>query len=176
MTDQFETLDRARRLRAGCGDRSGGAADPDEHHLQAGRGGPDAGGFEYGRSDNPTRQSLESAIAALEGAKHGFAYASGLAATQNLLYLTEPGQRILMCDDVYGGTWRLADKVWSRYGVTVDPVDVADPAAVARAPVAEAVGERGPVAMVWIETPTNPAPQDRGHQRRSPSLHARPAH
>ena len=98
------------------------------------------GGFEYGRSDNPTRRSLESAIAALEGATHGFAYASGLAATQNLLYLTEPGQRILMCDDVYGGTWRLADKVWSRYGVTVDPVDVADPESVRRALAPEAAG------------------------------------
>ena len=114
------------------------------------------GGFEYGRSDNPTRRALESAIAALEGAKHGFAYASGLAATQNLLYLTEPGQRILMCDDVYGGTWRLADRVWSRYGVSVDPVDVADPEAVRRALSSDTSGERGPVAMVWIETPTNP--------------------
>jgi cystathionine gamma-synthase len=114
------------------------------------------GGFEYGRSDNPTRRSLESAIAALEGAAHGFAYASGLAATQNLLYLTEPGQRVVMCDDVYGGTWRLADKVWTRYGVKVDPVDVTSPEAVQAAVSPQAVDERGPVALVWIETPTNP--------------------
>jgi len=113
-------------------------------------------GFEYGRSDNPTRRSLESAIAVLEGARHGFAYASGLAATQNILYLTEPGQRVVMCDDVYGGTWRLADKVWSRYGVKVDPVDVTNPEAVRAAVSPEAVRERGPVALVWIETPTNP--------------------
>ena len=115
-----------------------------------------ARGFEYGRSDNPTRRSLEAAIAVLEGAEHGFAYASGLAATQNILYLTEPGQRVVMCDDVYGGTWRLADKVWSRYGVNVDPVDVTDPEAVRAAVSPEAVRERGPVGLVWIETPTNP--------------------
>jgi cystathionine gamma-synthase len=114
------------------------------------------GGFEYGRSDNPTRRSLEAAIATLEGATHGFAYASGLAATQNVLYLTEPGQRIVMCDDVYGGTWRLADKVWSRYGVRVDPADVTSPDAVRAALSPEAVQERGPVGLVWIETPTNP--------------------
>jgi cystathionine gamma-synthase len=114
------------------------------------------GGYEYGRSGNPTRDALEAAIAALEGAAHGFGYASGLAATQNLLYLIEPGQRILMCDDVYGGTWRLADKVWSRYGIMVDPVDVTEPDAVGAALAPEVMADRGPVAMVWIESPTNP--------------------
>jgi cystathionine gamma-synthase len=113
-------------------------------------------GFEYGRSDNPTRRSLETAIAALEGARHGFAYASGLAATQNVLYLTEPGQRVVMCDDVYGGTWRLAAKVWARYGVRVNPADVTSPDAVRAALSPEAVREHGPVGLVWIETPTNP--------------------
>jgi cystathionine gamma-synthase len=114
------------------------------------------GGYEYGRSGNPTRAALEEAIAALEGAAHGFAYASGLAATQNLLYLTEPGQRILMSDDVYGGTWRLADKVWSRYGVAAEAVDLTNADAVAAALSRDASDERGPVVMVWIETPTNP--------------------
>jgi cystathionine gamma-synthase len=114
------------------------------------------GGFEYSRSDNPTRRALEAAIASLEGAKHGFAYASGLAATQNLLYLTEPGQRVIMSDDVYGGTWRLADKVWRRYGIAADAIDLTDHAVVESALSAGAVAERGPVAMVWIETPTNP--------------------
>ena len=61
-----------------------------------------------------------------------------------------------MCDDVYGGTWRLADKVWSRYGVNVDPVDVTNPESIRAALSAEAVRERGPVGLVWIETPTNP--------------------
>jgi cystathionine gamma-synthase len=110
------------------------------------------GGYEYSRSGNPTRDALEQAIAALEGARHGLAYASGLAATQNLLYLTEPGQRILMSDDVYGGTWRLADKVWRRYGVVPEPIDLADADAVAAAFAADG----GHVAMLWIETPTNP--------------------
>ena len=110
------------------------------------------GGYEYSRSGNPTRDALEEAIAALEGARSGLAYASGLAATQNLLYLTEPGQRILMSDDVYGGTWRLADKVWRRYGIVPEPIDLADAEAVAAALAADG----GPVAMLWIETPTNP--------------------
>jgi cystathionine gamma-synthase len=110
------------------------------------------GGFEYGRSDNPTRRALEAAIATLEGAEHGFAYASGLAATQNVLYLTDPGDRVVLSDDVYGGTWRLADRVWRRYGVEADAVDLTDLDAVAAA----IAGDRRPARMVWIETPTNP--------------------
>jgi cystathionine gamma-synthase len=109
------------------------------------------GGFEYGRSDNPTRRALESAIATLEGGAHGLAYASGLAATQNLLYLLDPGDRVLMSDDVYGGTWRLADRVWRRYGVQTDAVDLRDHDAIAAALAGDA-----PPRMVWIETPTNP--------------------
>jgi cystathionine gamma-synthase len=108
-------------------------------------------GYEYGRSGNPTRAALEATLATLEGATHGFAYASGLAATQNLLYLLEPGDRLLMSDDVYGGTWRLADKVWRRYGIETDAVDLTDTDAVARS----LAGDR-PARMVWIETPTNP--------------------
>jgi cystathionine beta-lyase/cystathionine gamma-synthase len=111
------------------------------------------GGFEYGRSDNPTRRALEAAIAALEGAEHGFAYASGLAATQNLLYLTQPGDRVVVSDDVYGGTWRLADKVWRRYGIAADPVDLTDLEAVA---AAIRPPDGLPARLVWIETPTNP--------------------
>ncbi|MGH2463702.1 MAG: cystathionine gamma-synthase [Candidatus Limnocylindria bacterium] len=106
-------------------------------------------GYEYGRSGNPTRDALERAVAQLEGAAHGVAYASGMAATQNLLYLLEPGQRILLGDDVYGGTWRLAQKVWSRYGVQVDVVDLRDLDAVAS-------GLTDNTRMVWLESPTNP--------------------
>src|ERR671915_266436 len=108
MTDRFETL-------AGHP-----GAEPDPHtgavvpaiqmsttFKQDGVGGL-RGGFEYGRSGNPTRVALEEAIAALEGATHGLAYASGLAATQNVLYLLDPGDRLLMSDDVYGGAWRPA--------------------------------------------------------------------
>jgi cystathionine gamma-synthase len=110
-------------------------------------------GFEYSRTSNPTRRALEAAIAELEGATHGLAYASGMAATQNLLYLLDPGDRILMSDDVYGGTWRLADSVWRRYGVTPLPVDLRDLDAVA-ASLRGADG--GAIRMVWVETPTNP--------------------
>jgi cystathionine beta-lyase/cystathionine gamma-synthase len=156
MTDRFETL----TVHAGWEpDPATGAVVPPIHMsttFKQDAVGQTRGGFEYGRSDNPTRRALESAIAALEGATHGLAYASGLAATQNLMYLTDPGQRIVMCDDVYGGTWRLADKVWSRYGVAVDAVDVTNPEAVRAALAPDAVMARGPVGMVWIETPTNP--------------------
>ncbi|MEO6060012.1 MAG: aminotransferase class I/II-fold pyridoxal phosphate-dependent enzyme, partial [Candidatus Limnocylindria bacterium] len=76
---------------------------------------------------------------------------SGLAATQNLLYLLDPGDRLLMSDDVYGGTWRLADKVWKRYGVETDTVDMRDLDA-----VAAALTSPPATGMVWIETPTNP--------------------
>jgi cystathionine beta-lyase/cystathionine gamma-synthase len=106
-------------------------------------------GYEYSRTGNPTRQLLERAVAELEGGTHGIAYASGLAATQNLLYLLEPGQRILLGDDVYGGTWRLAEKVWSRYGIQVDVADLRDLDAVAFALTDK-------TAMIWLESPTNP--------------------
>jgi cystathionine gamma-synthase len=108
-------------------------------------------GYEYGRSGNPTRQALEAAIATLEGGTHGLAYASGLAATQNLLYLLEPGDRLILSDDAYGGTWRLASKVWSRYGVQTECVDLCDLDA-----LAAVLGQGPPARMVWIETPTNP--------------------
>jgi cystathionine gamma-synthase len=109
------------------------------------------GGYEYGRSGNPTREALESTIATLEGATHGLAFASGLAATQTIGYLLDPGDRLLMSDDVYGGTWRLADKVWRRYGIETDAVDLRDLDA-----VAAAFATRTPPRMAWIETPSNP--------------------
>jgi cystathionine gamma-synthase len=109
------------------------------------------GGFEYGRSGNPTRAALEEAIAVLEGGTHGLAFASGLAATQTVGYLLSPGDRVLMSDDVYGGTWRLADKVWRRYGIETDPIDLRDLDA-----VAAAFGADKPPRMIWIETPSNP--------------------
>jgi cystathionine gamma-synthase len=108
-------------------------------------------GYEYGRSGNPTRRALEEAIAALESATHGVAFASGLAATQGIGYLLEPGDRLLMSDDVYGGTWRLADKVWRRYGIETDAIDLRDLDA-----VAAAFAEERPPRMVWIESPSNP--------------------
>ena len=151
MTDRFETL--AVHAGAEADPHTGAVVPPIQMSTtfkQDGVGGLRSG-YEYGRSGNPTRAALEQAIAALESANHGFAYASGLAATQNLLYLLEPGDRLLMSDDVYGGTWRLADKVWRRYGIETDVVDLRDLDAVA----AEFAGEQPP-RMVWIETPSNP--------------------
>ena len=149
--DQFETL----AVHAGAApDLATGGVSPaiqlSTTFKQDGIGGL-RGGFEYGRSGNPTRRALESAIATLEGAAHGLAYASGLAATQNVLYLLEPGDRLLMSDDAYGGTWRLADRVWRRYGIQTDAVDLRDLDA-----LAAALNEPRPARMVWIETPTNP--------------------
>ena len=151
MTDRFETL----AVHAGAEpDPTTGAVVPaiqmSTTFKQDGVGGLRAG-FEYGRSGNPTRIALEQAIAELEGAAHGLAYASGLAATQNVFYLLDPGDRLLMSDDVYGGTWRLADKVWRRYGIETDTLDLRDLDA-----VAAAFGGEQPPRMVWIETPSNP--------------------
>jgi cystathionine gamma-synthase len=151
MTDRFETL--AVHAGAEPDEISGGVSPAIEMSTtfkQDGVGRPRSG-FEYGRSGNPTRQALETAIAALEGGVHGFAYASGLAATQNILYLLDPGDRLILSDDAYGGTWRLADKVWSRYGVATDAVDLRDLDA-----LAAALAASPPARMVWVETPTNP--------------------
>jgi cystathionine gamma-synthase len=106
-------------------------------------------GYEYSRSGNPTRTAVERQIAALERARHGLAFASGLAAEDNVLRLLEPGRRVLLGNDAYGGTFRLIAKVWTPLGVTWTAVDLSDPAAVA-ATWPDDVG------MVWLETPTNP--------------------
>jgi cystathionine gamma-synthase len=151
MTDRFETL--AVHVGAEPDPQTGAVVPPIQMSTtfkQDGVGGL-RGGYEYGRSGNPTRSALEEAIAVLEAGTHGLAYASGLAATQNLFYLLEPGDRLLMSDDVYGGTWRLADRVWRRYGIDTDALDLRDLDAVASA----LRGERPP-RMVWIETPSNP--------------------
>jgi cystathionine gamma-synthase len=151
MTDRFETL----AVHAGAEpDPRTGAVVPaiqmSSTFKQDGVGGL-RDGFEYGRSDNPTRRALEEAIAVLEGATHGIAFASGLAATQGIGYVLEPADRVLMSDDVYGGTWRLADRVWRRYGIETDAIDLRDLDA-----VAAALGGDRPPRMIWIETPSNP--------------------
>jgi cystathionine gamma-synthase/cystathionine gamma-lyase len=106
-------------------------------------------GFEYSRSGNPTRQALESCLAALEGGKHGLAFSSGLAATATILHTLRPGDHVLSGDDVYGGTFRLFDKVMKHFGVDYSMVDMRSPDAV-RAAV------RPNTKMVWLETPSNP--------------------
>jgi len=106
-------------------------------------------GFEYARSGNPTRQALETCVASLEGARHGLAFASGLAAEDNVLRLLQPGQRILLGNDAYGGTFRLISKVYGPVGYPWTAVDLTDLAALER-------DWPDDTAMVWLETPTNP--------------------
>ena len=111
-------------------------------------------GYEYSRSGNPTRTAVETQIAALERARHGLAFASGLAAEDNVLRLLRHdgqghGQRVLLGNDAYGGTFRLISKVWSPLGFPWSAVDLGDLDALA----ADWPDDTG---MVWLETPTNP--------------------
>ena len=106
-------------------------------------------GYEYSRTQNPTRHALEACLAALEGGRHGLAFASGLAATDAVLHLLSSGDHVLFSDDVYGGTFRIFDKVFRRHGLAFDAVDMTDPGNVARA-------LRPETRLVWIESPTNP--------------------
>ena len=106
-------------------------------------------GYEYSRSGNPTRTALEACIAALESAAHGLAFASGLAATDAIVRLFAPGDHILVGSDVYGGTFRLFDTQFKRYGLEFDYVDVADLKAVEGS-------IREDTKLFWFETPTNP--------------------
>jgi len=106
-------------------------------------------GFEYSRTQNPTRYALERAIAALEGGRFGLAFASGCAATTACVQLFDAGDHIVSVDDVYGGTFRLFDKVMKRHGFRFTFADPTDPSAI------EAAIEPK-TKLVWIETPTNP--------------------
>ncbi|HEU4404005.1 MAG TPA: cystathionine gamma-synthase [Polyangiaceae bacterium] len=106
-------------------------------------------GYEYSRSGNPTRNALEACLAALEGGGEGFALASGCAATTVLLHALKPGDHVVCGDDVYGGTFRLFDKVFAHLGVASSSVDTTDPARVREA-------LRPNTKMVWLETPSNP--------------------
>lgn len=106
-------------------------------------------GFEYSRTDNPTRRALESCLAALEQADHAVAFGSGMAAIATLAMTLEAGARVLIPDDVYGGTYRLFAKVMNRLGIRFDAVDMTDVGAV------EAACEQG-ADMLVLETPTNP--------------------
>ncbi len=107
-------------------------------------------GYEYARSQNPTRDRLERAMAILEGGTHGFAFASGSAATAAIAELAAPGDEVIVGDDVYGGTFRYLEKVRKGAGITTTYVDLAS------GPDAlwEALSER--TRLVWFETPTNP--------------------
>jgi cystathionine beta-lyase/cystathionine gamma-synthase len=106
-------------------------------------------GYEYSRTKNPTRLALERCIASLESGPYGLAFASGMAATDAVLRLLDSGAHVLAGNDVYGGTFRLFDKVLRRFGLEFDFVDTTDPES-----VAEAI--KPDTRLVWLETPTNP--------------------
>jgi cystathionine beta-lyase/cystathionine gamma-synthase len=106
-------------------------------------------GFEYARTQNPTRSALEKNIAALEGAKYGFAFASGMSATDATLKLVKSGDHVIVGDNTYGGTYRLFSKVLSNYGIEFDYVDTSDATNVEKA-------FKSNTKMVFVETPTNP--------------------
>ena len=106
-------------------------------------------GYEYSRSGNPTREALEKLIAELENGKRGFAFASGLAAISTVLSLFKKGDEIIISNDVYGGTFRLLDKVFHNFGITYHQVNTSDLEAIKAAITPN-------VKAVYVETPTNP--------------------
>jgi cystathionine beta-lyase/cystathionine gamma-synthase len=105
-------------------------------------------GYEYARTHNLTRRSLERNLAALEGGSDAYCFASGMAATQAVLTLVKSGQRVVVSDNVYGGTHRLFTKVLAQYGIDFAFLDASDPEAFA--------ARAGRFDLLWIETPTNP--------------------
>ncbi|QNH14151.1 MULTISPECIES: cystathionine gamma-synthase [unclassified Xanthomonas] len=107
-------------------------------------------GFEYSRTHNPTRFAYERCVAALEGGSRGFAFASGMAATSTVMELLDSGSHVVAMDDLYGGSYRLFERVRRRTAaLDFSFVDLTDPAAFAAAITSK-------TKMVWIETPTNP--------------------
>ncbi len=106
-------------------------------------------GYEYARTQNPTRGALERNLAALEGGRAAFAFASGLAAIGSVLQLLEGGDHVVCTSNLYGGTYRLADRVWRRFGLQFGFADTSDLAAAERA-------IRPKTKLFFLETPTNP--------------------
>jgi cystathionine gamma-lyase len=107
------------------------------------------GPYDYSRSANPTRTALEANLAALEGGKFGLAFASGLSAFDCVLHTLASGDHVVLCDDVYGGSFRIMDKVYKQLGLTFTRVDMTDAGNVRAAMTPR-------TRLVWIETPTNP--------------------
>ncbi|MEO6489963.1 MAG: cystathionine gamma-synthase [Ferruginibacter sp.] len=106
-------------------------------------------GYEYARSQNPTRFALESALAIIENGKFGLAFSSGVAATDAVIKLLSPGDEVIAGNDMYGGTYRLFTKVFEKFGIKFIYVDTSDTVNIQKAITAK-------TKLVWIETPTNP--------------------
>jgi cystathionine beta-lyase/cystathionine gamma-synthase len=106
-------------------------------------------GYDYSRTANPTRRALERCMASLEGGSHGFAFASGMAATTTVMHLVDPGDAVVSVNDVYGGTYRLFSKVYEPKGVRFRYLSADDFAG-------DVGGDLEGARLVWLETPTNP--------------------
>ena len=106
-------------------------------------------GFDYARSNNPTRKVLEDLIAKLENGANGYAFSSGLAAIDAVVKLLSAGDEIIAVDDIYGGAFRLFTHVYEKFGIQVTYVDATD-----AKNVADAISDK--TALIWIESPTNP--------------------
>ncbi len=106
-------------------------------------------GYEYARSQNPTRTALESAYAQIENGKSGLAFSSGVAATDAVIKLLGPGDEVIAANDMYGGTYRLFTKIFAKYGIRFTYVDTTNVSNIRKA-------VSGATKLIWIETPTNP--------------------
>jgi cystathionine beta-lyase/cystathionine gamma-synthase len=106
-------------------------------------------GYEYARTQNPTRTALEECLASLESAKYGLCFSSGLGATNTVMNLLSQGDHVVVGEDVYGGTYRIFDKVFRRYGIEFSFIDSTDVNNTAKA-------IKPNTKMIWLETPTNP--------------------
>ena len=116
-------------------------------YVQAAPG--DHKGYEYSRTHNPTRTALQNALAALENGKHGLCFSSGMASIDAIVKLLKPGDEVVSCNDLYGGTYRLFTKIFEGFGVKFRFVDMSDTANVAAAITPN-------TRLIWAETPTNP--------------------
>ena len=125
-------------------------------------------GYEYARTQNPTRSALEQNLAALEGARFGFAFASGMAAIDATLRLVKAGEHVVVSDNTYGGTFRLFTKVLANYNIEFDFVDTSDALNVEAA-------IKPNTKMVFVETPTNPGDDRHRSEAKSPRLRIAPA-
>jgi cystathionine beta-lyase len=106
-------------------------------------------GYEYSRAANPTRTALENALASIENGSHGFAFGSGLAATDAVLKMLNPGDEIIAMDDLYGGSYRMFRQIYSKYNLKFHFVDMTNPEN-----ILEKLNDK--TKLIWIETPTNP--------------------
>lgn len=116
-------------------------------YVQAAPG--DHKGYEYARTQNPTRHTLQAALASIENGKYGLCFGSGMAATDAVAKLLSPGDEVIVSNDLYGGTYRIFTKIFAQYGIVFHFIDMSD-----AHHIANYVNEK--TKMVWIETPTNP--------------------